>query len=392
MAEAAAFAGALVLAAGGLRAAYLRLRHEHDSTSSALTVALIAGATPLLRVAMQASVVDAALFAMFALAGYASIAFLKRAWVQFVVLVGMTLITSLLGPRAEAPPTLFSTANGFLALTPVVYIATLGLVFACRSHRAECAAALTALLLWPLSGTSLVPSLAWLTPGLGVVIAWVRRKPLVAAAPLVLAVIVWNYWLMVQYTAGTIPKDAPVRFATMVRQQADVHTRPPYIYPFAFPGNFIAAWRQGVPLSRYDALAAEPLREVFEAAFDGAADRFLLEGWGRSGTSGGAPFRLLGEPRAELVFPLQPSPQDTEIRIVASLRGRDVSASDLLLEINGHAIGRVQVTSTVAGDYSLRVPAGDVGRILRAGYNRLSIVTSVPARIAIHRLRVTPAA
>ena len=96
--------------AGGLLAAYLRLRREHDSTSSALTVVLIAGVTPLLRVAMQASVVDAALFAMFALAGYASIAFLKRAWVQFVVLVGMTLFTGLLGPRAEAPPPLSRVA------------------------------------------------------------------------------------------------------------------------------------------------------------------------------------------------------------------------------------------------------------------------------------------
>ena len=80
-------------------------------------------------------------------------------------------------------------------------------------------------------------ALAVVAPGLATVIEFARARPLVAALPLIAGAVLWNYWLMVQYTVGLLPKDEPVSFAAMVRQQADVHTRSPYVYPFAYAGK-----------------------------------------------------------------------------------------------------------------------------------------------------------
>jgi hypothetical protein len=246
--------------------------------------------------------------------------------------------------------------------------------------------------LWSATGANLAALIGPLAPGLALAIDWARRKPLVAVAPLLAFAIVWNYWLMVQYTAGMIPKDAPVSFAAMVRQQAEVHTRPRYIYPFAFPANVLFAWREGVPIERYDVLAAEPRSERFELAIDRGAERFLLSGWGPPGANETGPFRWLDARRSALVFPLEPAHQDMTLEVLATARGDAPPAiSELTFELNGHVIGRAHVSPAAATDARLPIGSSNVGRVLRAGYNRLSIVTAGNHRIAIHRVRIVPA-
>ena len=63
---------------------------------------------------------------------------------------------------------------------------------------------------------------------------------------------------------GERPAGADVRRESrlerqIVRQQGTVLTRPPFIYPFAFPANVWFAWRTGLPVDRYDLLAPAPL-------------------------------------------------------------------------------------------------------------------------------------
>ena len=287
---------------------------------------------------------------------------------------------------------LFGADGGFFSLTPATHIALLGTFLLVRRDPFWATASLSLLLLWFVTGSDLTGAVALLAPGLAFVIDWVGRKPLVAVAPLVAAAIGWNYWLMVQYTAGMIPKDAPVSYASMVRQQADVHTRPPYVYPFAFPANALFAWQESVPIDRYDVLAAEPRRGRFELTIDRGAERFLLTGWGPPGANDSGPFRWLDAPRATLTFPLQPSAEDMTVEVLATARGGTPSTtSELTFELNGHVIGRSQVSPAAATEARLAIPASTVGRVLRAGYNRLSIVTSGNHRIAIHRVRIAPA-
>jgi hypothetical protein len=253
-------------------------------------------------------------------------------------------------------------------------------------------ASFSLLVLWSASGSTLLALIAPLAPGLALAIDWVRRKPLVAVAPLVALAVGWNYWLMVQYTAGMIPKDAPVSFAAMVRQQADVHTRPPYIYPFAFPANLLFAWWERVPIERYEVLAAEPRRDRFELAIERGAERFLLAGWGPPGANETGTFRWMDAANAAIAVPLQPIPQEMTVEVLITARGDAPSTtSELTFELNGHLIGRALVSPAAATNALLPIARSNVGRVLRAGYNRLSIVTSGPHRIAIHRVRIVPA-
>ncbi len=167
--------------------------------------------------------------------------------------------------------TLFSSWHGLFSWTPIVYVAALGTVAYLRREWRWAAAGLVVLVLtawingatqdwaggWSFGGRRFTTVLVLLAPGLALVIEGAVRRPLLALAPLVVAALWWNHLLMVQYTAGLLPKDEPVSFGRLVRQQADLHTRAPYAYPFAFPANVWFAWREGVPVDKYDLLSPE---------------------------------------------------------------------------------------------------------------------------------------
>jgi hypothetical protein len=375
-------AAAILLTTCGLVASFMRLRREFDRAIASLTLVLLVGATPLLGTIRLASLAEAALFTLLAVITYFSSSVVRP------LLLVASIVLPFVAPEVAVRPTLFAPWNGLLALTPVVYIAVLGTAARARSAPYELAAVVIAFVVWPLTSTSLVPALALLAPGLAAVLAWARTRPLIAVTPLVLGVLLWNYWLMVQYTAGTIPKDAPVSFAAMVRQQGDAATRQPFVYPFAFPGNLLSAWRIGIPLSRYDLLAGEPRREHFDLRIDRGADRFLLEGWGPLGSTRSGSFRFVIEPRATLVFPLAPHDGPVDVTLVAAAE----APTEATLVANGYELGRVHVAPDAPAESRLRMEPADVGRILRAGYNRLTIVTPGSRRIAIYRLRIAPAA
>ena len=380
----------MLFASAGLLVTYLRLRQEFDRPLTLLTLALLAGATPLWAAILRPSLSATALFAVLAGIVYLAETRLSRPLVRALVVRGAVLAIPVIAQDTAARPTLFSPANGFLALTPVVYVAVIGTLARSRGHGQDTIALLLALIVWPFTHTPLVSAVALIAPGLAAVLAWVRRRPLLAVTPIVVTAIAWNYWLMVQYTAGTIPKDAPTRFADMVRQQADVHTRQPFVYAFAFPGNLLAAWREGVPLLRYDQLSVEPQREEFELDIDRNADRFLLDGWGPLGSNARGSYRLITNEPASLVFPLRVADGALDVGILAAVRGGSPHAT-ARLEVNGHTVGEVRL-SPVLSEARVHVKAPDVGRIFRAGYNRLSIVPSGAAPIALFRFQVGPAA
>jgi hypothetical protein len=80
------------------------------------------------------------------------------------------------------------------------------------------------------------------------------------------------------------------------------------------------------------------------------------------------------------------------VEAVVTARGVTASTnSEAAFELNGHLIGRAHVSPAAATVAHLPIAALNVGRLLRAGYNRLSIVTTGTHGIAIHRLRICPA-
>jgi hypothetical protein len=100
------------------------------------------------------------------------------------------------------------------------------------------------------------------------------------------------------------------------------------------------------------------------------------------------------------------------VQVTASARIEDPTVEvDLALQLNGQDIGRV-VAEASTHDLGCTISAANVGRILRAGYNRLSIVNigirradpsdarpagplaarsaEVAYPVAIYRIRIAP--
>ncbi|MEW6322835.1 MAG: hypothetical protein AB1635_17330 [Acidobacteriota bacterium] len=330
---------------------------------------------------------------------------------------------------AHIADVLFSSWHGFLSWAPIAYVAVLGTVAYLRRDARWATAALAILGLmawvngaaqdwsggWAFGGRRFTSVLVMLAPGLALVIEALVRRPLLALAPLVVAALWWNHLLAGQYTLGLLPKDEPVSFARLVRQQAELHTRSPYFYPFAFPANAWFAWREGLPIDRYDLLAPEPLRAALDLAFDRRVDRFLLDGWDAPGPADAwGPSWWIGGSPASLAVPLDlPAGRDVRIEILARTRFEEpVVHARLALVVNDETVGEFAAEARQASTHGFVVPASSLGRVWRAGYNRVAFVSRGVARVdpadtrppgplarrvsggtwpvAIYRLRIAP--
>lgn len=318
--------------------------------------------------------------------------------------------------RSRWMDTLFSSWHGFLSWTPVAYVAVLGTVAYLRRQWQWAAAALVILFLtawvngstqdwaggWSFGGRRFSSVLVMLAPGLALVIEFAVRRPLVAVTPLIIAALWWNHLLMAQYTAAMLPKDAPVPFARIVRQQAELHTRPPYVYPFAFPANVWFAWREGLPVGKYDVLSSETAGPSIDLVFDRASEKFLLDGWEAPGNDDWGAAWWIGRDPAELAVPLD-LPSGT-VRITVRSRTRldePTMRASLAIEVNGTEVGRFDAGVPEPSTSVIDVPATVAGRAFRRGFNRIAFRslgvapvdptdTRPPGRLS--RLRVWPVA
>ena len=427
---------AYLAGAVGVCAVHERLRAEFAAAIAILTTVLVFAGTSLFwSMTRSASSEQPAAFAAVAIVALlvSRLASARRRQFGWTLIAVLPIAAGLLtfGPghstsrSVTASELLFSSWAGLLSLTPVVYFALLGMLLYFRRNAASAAATIAIVVVWvaarvidPPSGSEpfghgLTPAIALIAPGLAYLLERARERPLVAVAPLVLAAVLWNYWLMVQYTSGALPKDEPVSFAAMVRQQADVHTRPPYWYPFAFPANAWFAWRENLPIDRYELLAHLPVGPAFELLMDHGADRFLLDGWSGLAPAPAGPVRWTTSRRSTLLFALAPPSSALAIELIGSARVEDPPvAAAIGIEINGTEVGRLSALPE-SSELRVTVPAAEVGRIVRAGYNRLGIVShgihrldpldtrpagplaarsaSVPYPVAIHRIRIAPA-
>jgi len=284
--------------------------------------------------------------------------------------------------------TLFSSWHGLFSWTPVVYVAALGTIAYLRREWRWATAALVVLFLtawvngatrdwaagWSFGGRRFSSALVLLAPGLALAIEAAVKRPLVALAPLVAAALWWNHLLMVQYTSGLLPKDEPVAFSRLVRQQGDVATRAPYAYPFAFPANAWFAWRHDLPIDKYDVLAPVGIGPSFETRFDRHVEKFLLDGWeAPTGDEWGSAWWIRDTP-ATLAVPLALPPGRVSITIRTRTRLDDpVVQAALALELNGTQVGQFAAGVPEPSSATLTVPAEVAARVLRTGFNRLAI-------------------
>jgi hypothetical protein len=386
----------------GLAAVFFRLRGEFSRSTAFITVALLAGATPLAYLTFfEPNALELSVFA--AVAWLAFFANLSAGARSKALPVGLWLLIATLllyqWPLQLWPSrwvdVLFSSWHGFLSWTPVVYAAVIGTAAYARRNRTWAFASLAILLAaaWAAGARSdwstapgfsarrMAPLLAILAPGLAYLLDVTRRRPAIAIAPLVLAPLVWNHLLMLQYTVGLLPKDEPVSFARLVRQQADAYARSANFYPFAFPASVWFAWHERVPVDRYDLLALEPRRSAVDLLFDRRVTRFLLDGWDAPATEASAPAWWLRGREAALALPLS-LPQDQPVEITVKARSRfeePVVHGDLALVVNGQTIGEFSPAAASASEARFIVPAEQ--RLWREGINRIAFVSRGTHRV-----------
>ena len=112
---------------------------------------------------------------------------------------------------------------------------------------------------------------------------------------------------MVQYTAGMLPKDEPVAFGRIVRQQAELHTRAPVLVSVRLSRQRVVRVARGRADGQVRrAVARDATASSFALTFDRAAERFLLSGWDVPGGDDWGPCWWIGGTPAAMAIPLDP--------------------------------------------------------------------------------------
>ena len=303
---------------------------------------------------------------------------------------------------------LFSSRHGLLSWTPFVWVALVGTIVYARRRPLWAIPALVAFAAltwtngsahdwaggWAFGGRRFTSVLAAFAPGVAVAIGAACRRPLLVIAPAAAAIVGWNALLMTQYQRGMLPRDEAVRFDVMVRQQAQLATTPPLFYPFAFPANVWFAWRENLPVDRYDLLGSEPLHREMYLPLNDWGERFLLDGWQNGAGDQFGSRHYLVAPSGTIAVPLD-VPQgaaftiDLEARAEGEPRG---GATHLDLSVNARSFGELplEIGAAAPSRRAFVAPAG--AKIWRRGYNRVTISRPSDAadatRFLVYALRV----
>jgi hypothetical protein len=299
--------------------------------------------------------------------------------------------------------TLFSSWHGFFSWTPVAYVAFVTTLAYGRRRWTWAAATATIVFAmawingatpdlgagWSFGGRRFVSCLVLLAPGLALLAQTLIQRPMIPVGAMTALALGWNALLMEQYRSGLLSPDRQVTFERITEQQANVYTRAPYFYPFAFPANAIFSWRTGLPVDAYDLLGPERLRPAADLKLEGSAGRFLLEGWGTpTGDDSGSAW-WTAAPQATLVLPLR-LPEFSPVRIDVRARARLAEPPlrvPVTVVVNGHSIGTFtpEAASPSVGTFET------APHVWVEGFNRVTFVTSDPTwPVAIYQVKVTP--
>lgn len=253
---------------------------------------------------------------------------------------------------------LWSSRNGLLATSPVLYLAAIGLAPLWRRDRRLSAAGLV-VFAWLIS--TVVTERSWgtgyggrqfdgmvpfFTVGLAAFAAalaeGVRRRPGAAAGALLGLLVVWNASLMiVARRGGTYRIGQPVSFGDVGAAQAEALHGALGHLP-SYPANLVYASRNRVAPARYDLLGpmrfpADPAGPYGHIDVGGADGVYLTSGWHQPERSGEVSFRWARR-EAGLLVPLDhPAPLRVQIRLRPFVY-QDSAPQQLTVAVNGAAL------------------------------------------------------
>jgi hypothetical protein len=331
---------ALLLAAA-LVLLHVALLRTFGPALAAAGVALLATGTFALDLLLQADMAAAAALAATGLAVLACDRRPRGAAVPAIVAaVAFALVHAdgaLTIGRWQPGLALFGSRQGLLHLTPVLWLALIGLaVLFRRAPRAAAPGALMAAALvlvhaafraeggGPCPRAHLAPLLALLALPLAEALRALRdlarRAPLVPLAAASALAVCWNLLFMQQYAQDMIPRDFPVAFPAVARNAAALTARGVGA-PLSWPANWLFARRHRVSADRFDAAAGKALPRAADGALvldvGGRDDEaLLLEGWSVRHPCGASVCREV-ESQARVLLPAERNgaPVDVVVRL-----------------------------------------------------------------------------
>jgi hypothetical protein len=303
-----------------------------------------------------------------AFAGAAAVAFLPQ-MLAWKAIYGHYLAISPIGPEIRwwAPQVqdiLWSSRNGLLSTSPLLYLAAIGLLLFARSAPRVGLAALVAIAVmiyfnasiqdwWGSEGFGMrrfdgvIPLL---TLGMGSFAGAAARaislRPLAVVTAALLGLVVWNLALMGAALGGDMRLGDPASFAELGGAQIRLVHRW-FGYPFSYPANLVYALQNGVPPWRYDRLRPSRFLGDPYPSYGwinlGSSDAATIgAGWHAPEQDGPTKFRW-AEPRAELFVSLD---RAADLMIQVRLKPLEFPGAPmqrLLVEVNGTSHGPFEV-------------------------------------------------
>lgn len=307
---------------------------------------------------------------------------------------GSWLAVSPVGPKIRLTDpqiilTLFSSRNGLLAMSPILYVGLIGLAGFSRRHAAAGVPLLlaTGVMVWFNASIQdwwgsdgyggrrfdgVIPIMV-----IGVAAALEALRRLIAARPhwvmtaLAAMLVAWNLTLMAAAQRGTVRLGEAIPFGVVSGVQARIWHE--WIgHPFSYPASLWFALRNGVSPAAYDRLGPalfldDPLQSAGRIDVGGDDALLLGDGWFAAERDGAMTFRWAGA-EAHVLLPLaRVAPLEVQIRARA-FTYPGAPLQQLYLHTQTGSFGPV----TVAGDW--QVLAFDTPpEAWRAGLNRVRL-------------------
>jgi hypothetical protein len=298
----------------------------------------------------------------------ATLAFIPQ-MIAWHAIYGSWLAVSPIGPQIrwadpELADILWSSRNGLLSWSPILYAGAIGLLMFAVAAPAVGIPALIAVAAMTYFNAAIQDW--WGSDGFGgrrfdgtiplfclglaafarAAAALARRHPLRVVAAAGGLFVLWNLTLMSVAQSGLFRIGTPVSFAdTGAAQARTLHTW--FGHPFTYPASLVFALRNGLPPARYDLLSInrfldDPLRPYGRIDI-GTDDSWALgDGWHAAEADGPITFRWAASP-AEVLIPLDhPEPLTVQVRAEAfSYPG--AAPQTLTLTVNGRTFGPLPV-------------------------------------------------
>lgn len=307
---------------------------------------------------------------------------------------GSWFAVSPLGPQIrlgdpQLADILWSSRNGLLSTSPILYLSALGLIALLWRRPALGGPALLVVGLmtyfnaciqdwWGSSsfgGRRFDGTLPFfclgLAQALSASVAFVRRFPAAVLSVGAAILVLWNLTLMSATNAGAVQIGEPASFGdVMAAQVRTFHAW--FGNPFTYPASLVYALKNDVSPARYDLLSVrrflgDPVRPYGRIDI-GSDDQWLVgEGWHQPELEGAASFRWAMS-RALVLVPLDHA-DDLRVQIRLHAFGfPGAEEQKLTVTVNGRAHGPVPVSP---GWHTAEVVAGRDA--WRAGVNRVSL-------------------